>query len=156
MRVLSKLNTAIAYDANKPGDHTVVIRPGVNVLSDADKAVLDVDPHFPKHKDLGHMVILPDEAPQAAPAPVAGEDGDDDKINEADPRARQPGESKNAHKARLKALDAAPPPPSLSPEDQSMVDSYVALTTDEAREGYKSMLDDRQRAVLAQVTKEGA
>lgn len=155
MRVLSLLNTAIAYDANKPKDHTVVIRPGHNVLSDKDKEVLDVDPHFPKHVELGHMVIQPDEAP--APAPVAG-DEDDDKEDATDPRARQPGESKNAHKARLKLLDATPPAPvALSGEDQGMVDAYKALTTDEARENFKVMLDNRQREVLAQATapKEG-
>ena len=147
MRLLSRLKTAIAYDAGQihRGSHRVVIAPGVNVLSDQDKAVLDADPHFKLHTDNGHLAQLPDEAP--APAPVAADD-EDDEVNAADPRARQPGESKKAHEARLKALDAQAAAPVLSPEDQAMIDAYKALTTDEAREGYKAMLDERQLAIL--------
>ena len=146
MRLLSRLKTSVAYDAGQihKGSHRVVIAPGVNVLSDQDEAVLADDPHFKLHADNGHLVQLPDEAP--APAPVAADDEDDD-VNAADPLARQPGESKKAHKARLKA-GADNPPAQLAPEDQAMIDAYKALTTDEAREGYKAMLDERQLAIL--------
>jgi hypothetical protein len=123
MRVLSRLKTKIAYDANKPKGPKVIIAPGVNLLSDEAAEILANDPHWPQHVANGHMVELPPNAPAGTPVvePVAEVTEDTTPIK--------------------------PPVSDLSDEDAALIAAYEGLDPS-AVAGFVSMLTPEQKAVI--------
>lgn len=144
-KLRSNLQTSVAYDggdaAKQAGlKHRVTLFPGVNDISDQDKEVLEVDPHFRKHFEGGYFVEMPD-ADQ--PEDPAEDDAPPDVV--ADPRAKMDGESPAAYKKRLSALDVAM---EADTARVATLDAYFAA--DEAtRTAMLPTLDDDTKAAIA-------
>lgn len=153
-KLRSNLQTSVAYDGGDDAKqaglrHRVTLFPGVNDISDQDKEVLDVDPHFRKHFEGGFIVVLPDADQPEDLADLNGGHGGarpagapSDVV--AGPRAKLEGESPAAYKKRMKALDDAA---DADTARAATLDAYFAA--DEAtRAAMLPTLDDDTKAAI--------